>query len=269
MRINMKLQELRNNNESFNKNLDEHLIPTLIERFNKGEEKIEYKENELREILGINNYETFYLYTKLRDKILDFDMGVSIKRIPRDNRFTFFVRTSLMKSVRDDFRVKFKQKFMPGIVDYLKTNDKIGIPESWIKEHLKCENYTIDYLYSRFRKFLENTSVGIILTRKMPVKNETLNIYTFYNKKIENPLKEDEDEREFRNYLMKSENQNQGNQGLENQIKLNKELSKEEYEFVENIDTPNITCPNCNEGKVKYPEIICTVCKIQVLKQWK
>ncbi len=262
----MKLQELKNNNKLFNENLGKCLIPILFERFNKDEEKIEYKENELREILDAKNYETFYLYTKLRDKLLDFDIGVSIRRIPRDNRFIFFIRTSSMKSIKDDFRVRFEQKFMPGIIDYLKTNDKIGIPESWIRNHLKCESYTIDYLYSRFKNFLDNTSVGIMLVKRMKVKNELLNIYTFYNKKIETPLKEDEDEKEFKNYLIKSENQE-----IENQTALtvNKEITKEEHEFIENIDIPTITCPNCNNGKVEYPETVCPQCKIQVLKHWK
>ncbi len=274
--INVKMQSLCTQSELFTKNLINYFAPYVVERLNKGESSIVYTENELKEILETNNYTTSNLYVRLKNDLLNFEIGVSIKRIPNNSRFTFFKRTEYVNRIIDTFKTRFDKKFKYGLVNYLDKpkNTRLGIPEKWIKERLSCENYRTDYLYSRLKKVLENTKINVTLTRKFPIKNETLNIYTFYYEKTsKNDIKEiDKDEEEFRRYITESENKEK-----ESQIKINERINKEngktenfvEYDNYTEYDVPMILCPICGKEKIKYPETKCSICNMQILKEWE
>lgn len=206
----VKDETLRNENEIFKTNLDEKLIPQIRERIDSGENRIEYTEEEIKQILEVD-YTTENFYQRFKTMLLNTEIGVSIKRIPGNSKFTFFERLDGIKRESDLFKVKFERQFKPKLIEYLNNHISIGIPEDWIKEKLYMVEYSTDSVYNKLRGMLAVSGITVSIQRKIDG-----NGFIFYNKRLaeEHDARVDKEVKEYeekRKIILEAERQEELN----------------------------------------------------------
>lgn len=207
----------RPSNKPFKDNLEENLIPGITERLNV-ESKAEYTEDEIKKILNVD-FSTENLYQQLKTKLLDTEIGVSIKRIPKNNKFVFFKRLGGMKRESDLFKINFGRS-KPSIEKYLSENTQMGVEEKRLKESLDCVEYSTDNLYNRLRGVLSGTGMNVSIVKDVIEDGKKVNAFVFYNEKA---LEKERLEEKQRNEREKQEE-------IEREIKIKKEIEKENEE---------------------------------------
>lgn len=206
----VKDETLRNENEIFKTNLEEKLIPQIRERIDNGENRIEYTEEEIKQILEVD-YTTENFYQRFKTMLLNTEIGVSIKRIPGNNKFTFFERLDGVKRESDLFKAKFEHSFKPKLIEYLNSHISIGIPEDWLKAKLDMVGYSTSGVYKKLRDMLVVSEITISIERKSDG-----NGFIFYNKKLaeEHDARVDKEVKEYeekRKIILEAERQEELN----------------------------------------------------------
>lgn len=207
----------RPSNNSFKDNLKENLITGITERL-EIESKAEYTEDEIKKMLNVD-FSTENLYQQLKTKLLDTEIGVSIKRIPKNNKFVFFKRLGGMKRESDLFKINFGRS-KPSLEKYLSENTQMGIEEKRLKESLDCVEYSTDNLYNRLRGVLSGTGINVSIVKDVIKDEKKVNAFVFYNEKALEKEKIEEKQRKER----------EKQEEIENEMKIRKEIEKENEE---------------------------------------
>ena len=290
----MRLENLTNENDIFKTNIEKNLIPQIYERIDNGESKIEYNFDETNEILEVN-YTLDNLYLKLKSKLVDSDIGVSIKRIPNNSKFIFFRKLNGIKRESDLFIIKFKQEFIPLIIDHLnKNNVKLNVTEKVIKDYMNCNEYNTDNLYVKLKKCLFGTDINVSILKNVTSNNTTINTFDFYRisaqkiikekaqkqkeRQLQNEIiemrKEEEEKKQYKKFVFERDNEERKREEEEKK-KSRVEIIDEGSKILETImtkpkslnDTDIITsCPECN-GEILDYDKRCKHCNI--LLKWE
>lgn len=293
----MNLTTLVSEKDNFTLYTEKSLIPEICERFENGENKLEYTYNEILEVLHTNNTME-NLYLKLRLKLVDYSIGTSIKRT--NNKFVFFRKSDNIKRDTDLFGVKFKEKFMPIIIRYLDKHLKMVISEKLLKDYMECNEDTTDNLYAKLRKQLIYDNINVSIERNVLVKNSKMDIFIFYYKDSEKKIIEQEHKEKEEFFRIEKEqkeesvieqenynkmcierdnitNQIEEKEKLKNKNILIEEGSKLINSIMNNSNITNITnstkniaenaeifhCPSCNKT-LKNFENKCTNCGLSI-----
>jgi len=290
----MKLENIANESDIFSTNIEKTLIPQIYERIDNGESKIEYTFDETNEILEVN-YTLDNLYLKLKSKLINSDIGVSIKRIPNNSKFIFFRKTNGIKRESDLFIIKFKQEFIPLIIDHLnKNNVKLNVTEKVIKDYMNCNEYNTDNLYAKLKKCLFGTDINVSILKNVISNNTMINTFDFYRissqktikekiqKRKERQLqketiemrKEEEERNQYKKFVFERDNEEKKRDDEEKK-KSRVEIVDEGSKILETImtnpkslnDIESVTlCPNCNQEILDYDKK-CKHCNI--LLEWE
>jgi len=176
----MIIEKLDNENNRFKSNFEKNLIPQIEERLENGENKIDYTESEIREILEVS-YTLDNLYTRFKSLLLNSQYGISIKRIPNNSKFLFFRKLNGINRESDLFKIKF-ELIIPKIEDGLKNVKEVAFEEKYFKLHLDTTS-SIDNIYHRIRDILLNKDLHIKIEKNVIVDNESINLLIFYYRK--------------------------------------------------------------------------------------
>ncbi len=290
----MIIEKLDNENNRFKLNFEKNLIPQIEERLENGENKIDYTEFEIREILEVS-YTLDNLYTRFKSLLLNSQYGVSIKRIPNNSKFLFFKKIDGIHRESDLFKVKF-ESIRPKIENELKNVKEIAFGEKYFKLHLDT-NSTIDSIYHRIRDILLNKDLQIKMEKNVIVDNESVNLLIFYyrksieeKKEVENKNKEiikknkelekkDAEDRKLKLQKMEEEDLRKLENARENDIFIEEllkqfppppweikpekdnEIKEKESEMIEIVtnDDGSFLCVHC-KNLVEYEESKCSHC---------
>ncbi len=292
----MILDELKSENDKFKYNINNILIPQIIERINNGEIKVEYSLFELKSTLS-TDYRKENLNIRLRNILYDSEIGVSIKR----NMFIFFKKENGINRETDLFKVKF-EKNIPTIASEIEKESLLTIEEICFKSFFKID-YNIDNIYQRIRSILSKTNLKVKIEKNVIVDGKNTNILVFYDKNKVNDFKQKYERNVIIDYYPKEINDQSEKvddhlkeefirkEEIEDEIKRTKAESKlllesfknEEIEKLDsycekltndlpcNIPLPyTIICVGCkNKVILKYPEIECPLCKEKILNGWE
>ncbi len=268
----MKIENVIKKSYSFKRIFEHEIIPYINKKINEGESTVTISEHYINE-LSESHYNTDNLYIKIRNIIseLQTNLGVSIKR--KTKEFIFYEKTEEINRESDLFKVIFEQKFKPQLLKYLKDTYIIGFEENFLKKILNV-NYSINTMCIKLENALSGTNLKVFIKKDILVNKKKTNEFVFYNVDkrkvyIDNKSKEiDKDKEDWDNYLIESEKKVQE----ENKVIHNealKEFTELMNSFEKYYDKNNdiILCPYCN-NKLKYPEIVCSLCKQRILKKW-
>jgi len=252
-------------NSIFKINLIQKLIPELNDKFSR-EDKIEYTLDEIKDILRVR-YGLDDLYKKLKSKLTNTEIGVSIKR--SSNRFTFFKKSNELKRESDYFEIQFKKDFIPIVINHLLNNDTYKITEIEIKNIMNCNDYNTINLHTKLRKILSGTDIEISISRR-DIQNKF--IFYYKSKHLQIKKEEIEEKRNYEKFLTERENK----QKIEEETTRKESINKD-FDIMKSIVLKNtkgvfheFDCEMCkNKVKLKYPEISCPICGNRLVEKWK
>lgn len=288
------MQNIKSKNERFIFNIENKLIPELNEEFDciGDNDKIEYSLYEIKEILETDST-TDYIYSKLKNLLLDTEIGLSIKRIPNNTKLIFFKKSNLIKRESDIFKLKIEKILSSkSFINYLNENGIYKVSVDGFKNVFDFDDYDTMTLYKKIKHSLTNSEIDISVTKNVLYEKEIIDIFKFYYKKDYNTFKNIEfkenvnkkdvskdsavieeeikneiiEKEEYANYLKESDKIDK-----EEDLEIKNNVVSEGAELIKNYIIPNIEtfkCPNCKKGILKCPEIECPICKVRVLEKW-
>jgi len=283
----MKIEKIDNKviteNDIFKINIEKKLIPELFKEFHNGRDKLEYILSHLNILLEVD-YTLDNFYVRLKSKLLNFGIGVSVNK--KFNKLIFFEVSENIKKETDLFEIEFNKKFLPNVIEYLNSNIELSITEKVIKNRMSCKEYTTDYLYQKLKTQLLNTNIEISITKNVMINDIIANIFSFYNKNskdiIEKHKKELIKEERKEEYLFKELIENNEKidkqkekeyrtSSIEENSKLMNYIMSDNYKEIpiENIDKELDKmdfCPYCG-NVINYLDKNCSRCKI--LLDWE
>jgi rubrerythrin len=280
----MNIETIKNKSDEFKSLFEEKIKPLIIEKINNSEDKVALSETYISEVLK-TYYVTNTLNLKIKNAILGTNLGVSVNN--RTKEFIFYKVSEDVKRESDLFEKNFNDKIKPFLLRIFKTKYIIGFEENFLKKYLNI-NYNTNNIYQRLRNILLNENISVSINKNVMIEGKKTNEFIFCDiikkRKIDeennenmNKNKEvDKDKEDFDNYILKSEKEER-----EKNKKIHDEMIKEGVKSIKKLleqpnnkeinesDNNTILCPNCKKGKIEYPETICPICNVQILKKWE
>lgn len=262
----MKMEKYSKKGDKFKLLFEEKMKPQIEEKL-KNEMKVVLSEKYIKETLGVD-YNTDNLYIKLRNLLIETNLGVSIKR--KNKEFIFYEIIDDVNRESDIFRLAIKDKLIPYLLEKLMIRNSISFKESFLKEFLYVNKHNTSSILNIIRSTLPSEIKVKFTKNNISKEGNFINNFVFYDvnalkqiniKKIENLKLEKKKEIQRRKDLKDSiliENQkilNNVEKDLENRLKVNNENTYK--------------CPYCENGILKEPETICPICKEKVLEKWE
>lgn len=168
--------------ETFKMDFEDKLKPQILKELNNTSNKAVFSEMYIRNTLNTRLLSLDNLYIKLRNVLMETELGISIKR--KKSEFVFYYKSEKVNRESDILKVNFEQKLLPIL---LKTDIK-RIDETFLKQYLNVDYKTFN-LYQKLRNILKDDSnIEVSLEQNVKDGDKTINIIRFTNKKITEKL---------------------------------------------------------------------------------
>ncbi len=280
----MNIETIKSKSDEFRLLFEQKIKPVIIKKINDGENKVVMSEIYIKDELKVY-YIIDTLYAKIKKTLLETDLGVSINKNTKE--FTFYRVTEDVKRESDLFEKNFNDKVIPIILKKFESTYIIGFEENFLKKLLNVD-YSTDNIYQRLRNILLNENISISVNKNIIIKGIKTNEFIFYDIDKKRKIDEENSNNSYENKEVDEDKKDFDNYMLESKKRENEEEKKEKIIRKKIIDNffinltpdnldPNFTeyndniilCPICKKGEIEYPETICPVCNIQVLKKWE
>lgn len=265
----MKSESFTDKNIFLKTIFEKSLKPKIHEKLDNGEIKVVLSVDYVKDTLGVD-YEIGYLYTRLKETLLDTNLNISIRKLKKE--FVFYEKSNNVNRECDTLRTIFKKSLEPKILKILSRKYSITFEEKFLKEYLNIE-YSTDRIYKKLKDILMNTDISISVKKNVKIDNNKSNHFIFYKKgeiliEKQNICKEtnsneeiDLDKEDFKNYMEESVIENE---------KIKEEIHKKSLEDLAktlNLDVDNYCeCPNC-ENYIRHLSKKCDYCNTKL--EWK
>ena len=261
----------------FKTNFENNIKPKIYENINNGETKVVLSKEYVNKTLNCD-YELMYLFTKIKELLLETDLNISVRKLKK--QFVFYKKINGIDRESDFFKVNFEEKLKPIILKILKKESSITFEECYLKNYLSINHISsTESVYIKLRDILVDTNISIS-TKKNVISGDDKskkNHFIFYRKEENKPQNYekvnfdeeiDTDEEDFRNYIRESTKENEiikeeiheeVFKGFSKSLSLETSISLDNNEYCEcpickkNIEYYSKKCEYCGE-KLKWIE---------------